>query len=160
MDPLKAPVGSDEWVGLTDERLPIDSASRWAVMPSCGAIVSFTGTSRDHSEGRAGVSLIEYEAYVEHVEPRLQAIVDTARTRWSDLGRLVLLHRVGEVPVGESSVLVIVSAPHRDEAFAAARFGIDTLKSTVPIWKREVWSDGVDWALDAHPIDGVDAVRS
>lgn len=84
--------------------------------------------------------------------PRLALIADEMRKRWPTLGRIVLLHRVGVVPVGESSVVVVASAPHRPEAFAAARFGIDTLKSSVPIWKRETWSDGESWALEAQHI--------
>ena len=68
----------------------------------------------------------------------------------------MLLHRVGVVPVGESSVVVVASAPHREEAFAAARFGIDTLKATVPIWKRETWKDGESWGLEAQHITEID----
>ena len=82
--------------------------------------------------------------------PRLATIVDEARVRWPDLGRMALLHRVGPVPIGDSAVVVVASAPHRGAAFEAARFGIDTLKATVPIWKREHWSDGQDWGLQAQ----------
>ena len=78
------------------------------------------------------------------------------REQWPTLGRIVLLHRVGVVPVGESSVVVVASAPHREEAFAAARFGIDTLKATVPIWKRETWKDGESWGLEAQHITEID----
>jgi hypothetical protein len=74
-----------------------------------------------------------------------------------DTGRVAVLHRVGPVPVGASSVVVAVSAPHRDVAFDAARFGIDTLKATVPIWKKETWADGAAWGLDAQPIGEVGA---
>ena len=148
------PASTDTWVGLSGDPLPIEAAGRWAVLPRCGAVVSFSGTARDHAEGRPGVSLLEYEAYTEQVEPRLLAIVEQARSEWPDLGRMVLLHRVGPVPVGESAVVVVVSAPHRDVAFAAARYGIDTLKSTVPIWKREHWDGGESWGLEAqHLVD-------
>jgi molybdopterin synthase catalytic subunit len=158
--PLTPPAAGDDWVGLSDEPLPIVVANDWAVLPSCGAVVTFSGTSRDHSEGRTGVKMIEYEAFAEQVDTRLRAIVAEARTRWPGLGRIALLHRVGEVAVGSSSVIVVASAPHREEAFAAARFGIDALKSTVPIWKREVWSGGADWALDAHAIGDIDSVAT
>jgi molybdopterin synthase catalytic subunit len=117
--------------------------------------VLFSGTVRDHAEGRPGVSLLEYEAYADQVEPRLAAIAAAARDRWPDLGRIVLLHRTGPLAVGESSVVVAASAPHRGEAFDAARFLIDTLKSTVPIWKKEVWDGGEDWGLDAHVVADV-----
>lgn len=154
---MEAPDG-DTWVALTEA--PIDDVGvvySWCVLPSCGAVVLFSGTVRDHADGRSGVTLLEYEAYVEHVEPRLVAIADEMRTRWSGLGRIALLHRVGPLRLGESSVIVAVSSPHRPEAFDAGRFGIDTLKETVPIWKREHWNDGADWATGAQhirPVDG------
>ena len=149
------PPEGDDWVGITEEPLPLDTAVAWATRPDCGALVLFSGTVRDHAEGRPGVSLLEYEAYAEQVEPRLAAICAEARARWPELGRIVLLHRTGPLALAESSVVVVVSAPHRPEAFAAARFGIDTLKATVPIWKRETWEGGSDWGLDAHPVDAV-----
>jgi molybdopterin synthase catalytic subunit len=142
-------------VGLTQGHLPLEAALEWAVRPECGAVVNFVGTVRDHAEGRPGVTGIEYEAYAEHVEPRLSAIARGARERWERLGRVVLLHRVGPLSVTEASVLVVASTPHRAEAFAAARFCIDTLKATVPIWKRESWSGGVEWGSDARDVIGV-----
>jgi molybdopterin synthase catalytic subunit len=147
------PPQNDTWLALGRESLPVAEAAAWAVRPHCGALVLFSGTARDHSEGRPGVTRLEYEAYEEQVVPRLVAIAEEARVRWSGIGRVALLHRVGEVPVGESSVVVAVSAPHRDDAFVAARYCIDTLKSTVPIWKRETWAEGDEWALDAHEIE-------
>jgi molybdopterin synthase catalytic subunit len=117
--------------------------------------VLFSGTVRDHADGRPGVSHLEYEAYVDQVEPRLARIAGEARARWPVIGRIVLLHRVGGLGLGECSVVVVVSAPHRGEAFDAARWCIDTLKTTVPIWKRETWSGGVDWGSDAHDVDEV-----
>ena len=77
------------------------------------------------------------------------------RYDWPDLSRVVLAHRTGALELGESSVVVAVSSPHRPEAFEAARFGIDTLKATMPIWKREVWKDGEDWALSSQDITDV-----
>jgi molybdopterin synthase catalytic subunit len=82
----------------------------------------------------------------------LNDIAAECRRRWPDVVRLVLLHRTGQLSLTESSVIVIASTPHRAEAFAAARFCIDTLKETVPIWKAESWDGGEDWALGAHPI--------
>lgn len=89
---------------------------------------------------------LEYEAYLEQVEPRLSAVASSARERWP-VGRIAILHRVGRLEVGEVSVVVGVSTPHRAESFEAARFCIDTVKESVPIWKRETWVDGSDWAL-------------
>jgi molybdopterin synthase catalytic subunit len=122
----------------------------WAIEPGCGAVVTFCGTVRDHSDGREGVTELEYQAYMEQVEPRLSAVAKAARDHWPELARLALLHRVGRLKVGEISVVVAASTPHRGEAFDAARFCIDTLKHSVPIWKRETWADGSDWALCAH----------
>jgi molybdopterin synthase catalytic subunit len=90
---------------------------------------------------------LEYEAYEEHVVPRLTDVAGTARRQWPEVGRVVLLHRVGRLDVGEVAVVVAVSSPHRAEAFAAAQFCIDTLKRTVPIWKHETWEGGSDWSV-------------
>jgi molybdopterin synthase catalytic subunit len=142
-------------VGVTADTLPIDAAAAFVVRPDCGASVVFTGLVRDHSEGRPGVTSLAYEAFEEEVTPRLAAIAVAARARWTTVGRLVLLHRTGLLEVGEVSVVVAASAPHRDEAFDAARFCIDTLKATAPIWKREAWEGGEDWSACGHPIDEV-----
>ncbi len=146
---LEPPSDSDTWLLLTDQVLSAGVVSDWAVRPDCGAVVVFSGTARDHAEGRTDVRLLEYEAYEEQVVPRLAAIEAEARRRWPTTGRIALLHRIGPISIGETSVIVAVSAPHRDEAFEAARFCIDTLKSSVPIWKRETWAGGSEWGLDA-----------
>ncbi|MDH3755158.1 MAG: molybdenum cofactor biosynthesis protein MoaE [Acidimicrobiia bacterium] len=149
------PPAGNTWLGLTQQPLPVDAASAWVVLPGCGAIVVFSGTARDHSDGRPDVSVLAYEAYEEQVVPRLGAIADQMRIRWPDLGRVALLHRTGPVEIGESSVVVAVSSPHRPAAFDAARFGIDMLKATVPIWKAETWRDGSSWGLEAQHISEV-----
>jgi molybdopterin synthase catalytic subunit len=142
----------DTLLELTPEILRVAETYDWAVVPSAGAVVMFSGTARDHSEGRDGVETLAYEAYDEAVLPALRAVAAEIRKKWHSVRRLALVHRVGDVPVGESSVLVVVSAPHRPEAFAAARFGIDALKATAPIWKRETWKGGDDWAKTAQHI--------
>jgi molybdopterin synthase catalytic subunit len=152
---LTPPDDHDDWLGLTEDPLPVGAAADWAVLPRCGALVLFSGTARDHAPGREGVEQLEYEAYEEHVVPRLAEIAAKMRETWPTLGRTVLLHRIGLVPVGESSVVVIASSPHRPEAFAAARYGIDTLKASVPIWKRERWKHGESWGLEAQHIADV-----
>jgi molybdopterin synthase catalytic subunit len=153
VDGLKAgPAGEDVWVALTTEVLQLEKAATWVTRPDCGAVVTFAGTVRDHADGRPGVSELEYEAYASQVEPRLSAIATEARKRWPGVGRLVLWHRTGVLAVTESSVIVAASATHRGEAFDAARYCIDTLKRTVPIWKRERWAGGDDWGLDAHEV--------
>lgn len=153
-----APGSEDTWVELTTSPLSYDRVSSWVTMPSCGAVVVFGGTVRDHAAGRPGVSELEYEAYPQQVERRLRDISDEARRRWPSIGRVALLHRFGTLQVAECSVLVGVSAAHRGEAFEAARYCIDTLKKTVPIWKRERWEGGEDWGLDSQPIAEVGPV--
>ena len=140
------------WVGLTEATLPIGTVADWAVLPSCGAVVTFTGTARDHAEGRPDVSGLEYEAYESQIQPRFTAIADEARHRWPELGRIAILHRTGPVAIGEASVVVAVSSPHREAAFEAARWCIDSLKATAPIWKRETWAGGESWGLDAREL--------
>jgi molybdopterin synthase catalytic subunit len=137
----------DNWVAISHDLLPVDDAWRWVGIPECGGIVTFCGTVRDHSDGRPGVTSLEYEAYEEHVVPRLTEVATTARARWPEIGRLALIHRVGRLEVGDVAVVVAVSTPHRAEAFAAAQFCIDTLKHTIPIWKRETWEGGSDWSM-------------
>jgi molybdopterin synthase catalytic subunit len=144
------PAPGDTWVALTEDVLPVGLVADWAVRPDCGAVVLFTGTVRDHAEGRSGVTRIVYEAYEEQVLPRLDAIAAMARVRWPDVGRLALLHRIGPIDLEEASVVVAASSPHRPEAFEAARFCIDTLKASVPIWKQEHWGGGSDWSAAAH----------
>ena len=143
----------DNWLELTDEPLVTERALAWAERPSCGAVACFVGTVRDHAEGRTGVQAIDYQAYTAQVLPRFEAIVHAARERWPDLGRAVVWHRIGHITLGEASVVVVVSTPHRAEAFEACRYMIDTLKATVPIWKHETWEGGTDWSQAARPIE-------
>jgi molybdopterin synthase catalytic subunit len=152
---VQPPGDGDDWLGLTDAALPIGEMYEWCVRPDCGAVVLFSGTVRDHAEGRSDVQRLEYEAYDEMVVPKLAEIAAEARARWADIGRIVLVHRIGSLELGESSVVAAVSAPHRSEAFAAARFAIDALKVSVPVWKREIWPGGATWGTNAA--DLVDA---
>ncbi|MDQ2650771.1 MAG: molybdenum cofactor biosynthesis protein MoaE [Actinomycetota bacterium] len=152
-----APPAGDDWIALFVDPLPMAEATAWAVLPSCGAVVSFAGTARDHAEGRPDVHLLEYEAYEEHAVRRMQELAAEARRRWPELGRLALIHRTGPVAVTEAAVVVVASAPHRGEAFEAARFAIDELKRTVPIWKREAWAGGESWGLEPQHLTSVGA---
>ncbi len=147
-----APAGAHDWVGLTTDPLPFDKVGRWCVMPQTGAVVVFAGTVRDHAEGRDNVVHLDYEAYVEQVVPQLAALAAQARARFPAIGRVALLHRIGRLELEDTAVLVAVSTPHRPEAFEAARWCIDTLKTAVPIWKRETWADGESWGLEAQHI--------
>lgn len=155
---VEPPCDADRWLALTSDVLDVTSAHDWVVRPDCGAVVVFTGTVRDHADGRTDVMALTYEAYDEQVVPRLNDIVDEMCRRWPSVGRVVAHHRVGRLELGEVSVLVAVSAGHRPEAFEAARYGIDALKATVPIWKQEHWPGGDDWGTGAQPIVTAGAV--
>src|SRR5256886_1672716 len=112
-----------------------------------GAVVAFLGTVRDLTEGRETVAL-DYEAYPDMAEKKLAEIEVETRARWP-VGELALVHRLGHLEVGEVSVAVAVSCPHRGQAFEACRHAIDRLKELVPIWKKENWADGTtEWV---HP---------
>jgi molybdopterin synthase catalytic subunit len=150
MHPPAADHEGNTWLAITAEVLPVGDAYEWAVRPDCGAVVLFSGTVRDHAEGRSGVQHLTYEAYEEQAVPKLAEIADEVRRRWPRTGAIVLLHRTGRLEIGESSVIVVVSSPHRPEAFEAGRYAIDALKASVPIWKHEVWDGGSDWGTGAQ----------
>ncbi|MSX34041.1 MAG: molybdenum cofactor biosynthesis protein MoaE [Actinobacteria bacterium] len=142
-------------MALTDQSLDVGIATDWVALPGCGAVVVFSGLVRDHADGSSGVTHIDYEAWAEQVIPRLTAVADEARRRWPDLGRVALWHREGRVLLSESSVVVAVSSPHRGAAFDACEFAIDTLKESVPIWKKEFFDGGSQWARSAQHITDV-----
>lgn len=151
---LQPPTARD-WVGITVEPLPVAAVTTWATTPASGAVVTFCGVVRDHSEDRPGVVQLSYEAYEEEAIRRLDMVAAETRHRWPAIHRLALLHRVGSLEVSEPSVVVGASSSHRADAFEAARFAIDTLKETVPIWKRERWAGGDDWAEQARSVRAV-----
>ena len=111
-----------------------------------GGVVTFVGNVRDHARGRA-IRYLEYEAYPEMAEREMQKIADEAALRWPGT-RVAIAHRTGHLEIGEAAVVIAAAAPHRAEAFEACRFAIDTLKRTVPIWKKEVATDGEYWVDD------------
>ena len=163
---MQPPASGNSWLGLTADALPIAATYEWAVLPHCGAVVLFSGTVRDHAVDQQGVrrdhvESLTYEAYESQVVARLEAIDAELRVRWPQTGRVVLIHRIGSLGIGENSVVTVVSAPHRAEAFEAARFAIDALKLSVPIWKHEVWQGGSDWGLAAGaPVDAASVPSS
>lgn len=150
---VPVPEAGDDWLELTSEPLSTERALDWAGRPGCGAVASFVGIVRDNAEGHSGVRWIDYEAYPEQVLKRFEAIAAAARRRWPVIGALLIWHRVGHIELGEASVVVAVSTPHRAEAFDACEYLIDTLKATAPIWKHETWEGGTDWSLSARPIE-------
>jgi molybdopterin synthase catalytic subunit len=149
------PPAAGDWIAVTAEPLPVDAASSWATTPGSGAVVVFLGVVRDHSDGRNGVRGLSYEAYEEAAVGRLAEVAADARRRWPDVERIALLHRLGDLELSDASVAVVVSSPHRADAFESARHCIDTLKEAVPIWKREHWDGGSDWATSARTVRAV-----
>jgi molybdopterin synthase catalytic subunit len=130
-------------------RSPIDyhALTEQVRRADCGAVVTFLGTVRDLTGERITLAL-DYEAYAGMAEKKMAAIEADTRARWP-VGEMVLEHRLGHLEVGEVSVAVAISCPHRAQAFEACRHAIDRLKELVPIWKKENWADGTtEWV---HP---------
>jgi molybdopterin synthase catalytic subunit len=136
---------------------PIDVAAVLGSVQStrAGAVVLFLGTAREFTGERRTESL-EYEGYGEMAEKKMAELEAEARRQWPLVG-CTLVHRVGPVPLGEASVAVAVSSPHREEAFAAGKWLIDTLKQVVPIWKREHWTDGTSQWVHPGVTEGSEA---
>ncbi len=136
-------------VSLVEEPIDVNRLLAQVRHPQAGAIVLFLGTVRDTNQGRH-VEHLEYEAYQKMALREMERVATEARQRWPVLG-IGIVHRLGELDVGEISVAIAVSAGHRKEAFEAGRFAIDTLKQTVPIWKKEVWEGGAVWIGSEKP---------
>jgi len=139
--------GSGQVIRVSVGEGPIDTSAllEQLARPDSGAMVLFLGTVRDHSKTAENVTHLEYEVYPEEVVPKIREIVDEATGRWQILN-VVVEHRSGPVVLGEASVAVAVSASHRADAFAAAQFIIDELKTRAPIWKKEHWPGGSEWS--------------
>jgi molybdopterin synthase catalytic subunit len=134
-------------IQLTTEPIDYAALTEMVRRKECGAVVTFLGTVRDLTEGRITIAL-DYEAYPAMAEKKLAEIERETRERWP-VGEMAMIHRLGHLDVGEISVAVAVSCPHRGQAFDACRFAIDQLKEVVPIWKKENWADGnTEWV---HP---------
>lgn len=132
------------------QREPIDAREIEALVanPGAGAIATFSGVVRDHGRGRA-VSRLEYEAYPAAAELVLAQIGDEIRERWQTED-VAIVHRIGDLPVGDVSVVISVASAHRDAAFEACRYAIERIKEIVPIWKKEHYDDGAVWIGSEH----------
>jgi molybdopterin synthase catalytic subunit/molybdopterin converting factor small subunit len=128
---------------LSSDPLSLDAVVGEVAQPGAGAIATFTGTVRDRSRGR-DVLHLDYEAFEEMAEQTMALLAAELKQRYS-LCDVAIHHRVGRVEIGEPSVVIAVSAPHRADALAACRDAIDTLKETVPLWKKEVYEGGEEW---------------
>jgi molybdopterin synthase catalytic subunit len=150
--PFSPPPDESDWLALVDDPIALDPLVEWATTASAGAVVAFLGVVRDHAEGRDDVVALTYEAYEGPARSRLAEVVAGVRSEWTTLDRVAVVHRLGHLALSETAVAVVVSSPHRAEAFAAALACIDRVKESVPIWKKEHWADGSDWALGEQPL--------
>ena len=116
----------------------------YAQRPDCGAVSTFVGTTRVDDNDGASVEYLEYEAYRPMADRKLEEIGAEIEERW-DVREVSIVHRIGRVDPGEASVAIVVASPRRGPAFEASRYAIERIKVVVPIWKREVWSDGYVW---------------
>jgi molybdopterin converting factor subunit 1 len=128
---------------LSESPITLDEAVARVAGPDAGGIVTFVGAVRNRARGR-DIDHLEYDAYPAMAEREMERIADAATERWPGV-RVSIGHRSGHLEIGEIAVVVAAAAPHRAEAFEACRFAIDTLKETVPIWKKEIATDGEYW---------------
>jgi molybdopterin synthase catalytic subunit len=149
--PVSGGAARNEQVSFTDlvhDPISVDTLLDAVRHRGAGAVVLFLGTVREHSRGR-DVDHLEYEAYETLARAEMTRIAAHAVERWGV--RIAMVHRLGALGIGEISVAIAVAAPHRRDAFEAGRFAIDTLKQTVPIWKKEVWASGSEWIGQDDP---------
>ena len=141
MEGSKEPMG--RLIKITDGPISIDEGLRQVASHSNGGIVTFTGSTRSSTKDKK-VKYLFYDAYVPMARSEMAKIADFIAETF-EVRDIAMVHRIGKVPIGETSVLVATAAPHRAEAFKACRYAIDTLKNTVPIWKKEFFEDGEVW---------------
>jgi len=134
---------SEDYVDVTYDKLSLEELATKVLSPAAGAIATFSGTTRDDFNGKKVIRL-EYEAYTPMAKKEMFAICNRMRGKW-ELIKIAMVHRIGEVPVGEASVIVAASSTHRKDALEASQYGIDEIKTRVPIWKKEVYEDGSMW---------------
>jgi molybdopterin synthase catalytic subunit len=135
---------------ITGEEIELGDVIRAVEAGDAGAIVHFLGIVRNNTEGRE-VSYLEYEAYPPMAEKKMAEIAQEIHEKWG-LDRVAMIHRVGRLEIGEVSVAVAVASPHRREAFEACHYAMNRLKQIVPIWKREVWTDGEEEWVKPDPV--------
>ena len=130
-------------IHITREPLDRDALIASVSDPGVGGIVVFEGVVRDNARGKQ-IRYLEYDVYPEMAVQQIREILAEAERQWH-VDRVAVAHRIGRLEIGEASVIIVVATPHRGEAFDACRYIIDTLKTTVPIWKKEVATNGEEW---------------
>jgi molybdopterin synthase catalytic subunit len=141
--PVSGGAGGDIYE-VVERPLSADALAAAVDDPGAGGIALFSGVVRNETGGRP-VKFLEYEAYAPMAEAKMREIGADVRQRWPSVKRVAMQHRIGRLEIGESSVLIAVSAAHRQEAFEACKYAIDTLKKIVPVWKKEHFEDGEVW---------------
>ena len=129
---------------IVEKPIEVGAIVTGAFRPDCGAVATFVGTTRTDESSGASVKYLEYEAYRPMADRKLEEIGAELEERWT-VGHVSIVHRIGRVYPGEPSVVMVVASPRRGPAFEASRYAIERIKEIVPIWKREVWSDGYVW---------------
>jgi molybdopterin synthase catalytic subunit len=138
-DPLNA-----KWIEVTDQPILVDTVIARLADPAVGAIATFVGVVRGTTDYR-DVRYLEYEAYPEMAECVLGQVADEVRDRWPQVRQVAIVHRTGHLLIGETAIVIALSAAHREQVFDALHYAIDRIKEIVPIWKKEVWTDGSEW---------------
>jgi molybdopterin synthase catalytic subunit len=134
-------------IRVIHDRIDVAAVRAAVADPGCGAVLVFEGTARDHFEGR-GVTRLHYEAHVPMAEAELRAIAEEIGAQWPG-ARVAMVHRLGEVAIGEPSVVVAVATPHRAACYEASRYALEQLKVRVPVWKQEIYADGSEWKANS-----------
>ncbi len=135
------------WIAVVPGVIDVARVRRSVDDPACGAVLVFDGVGRDSFDGR-GVVRLSYEAWPEVAEAEMQAIADEIAARWPGT-RVSMVHRTGDVAIGEPSVVIAVATPHRAACYEASRHAIEALKARVPVWKKEIYADGSAWKANA-----------
>ena len=144
---------SDDIFEITREPIDKRGLEQRLLTGAAGAMITFDGVVRNQTEGREVVTL-QYEAYVPMALRELQRLGDEIRAHWPNVERIGIIHRFGELQISESSVVIVITSAHRRVAFEACHYAIDRLKQTVPIWKKEIFTDGEAWVEGQSPYPG------
>lgn len=140
---------ADDVYKIQTDKIKPDALYNAVLSDSDGAVTTFAGVVRDNTKGR-GTSYLIYDAYREMAKKKMREIGDEIKDEWG-VDRVGMLHRIGRLEIGEISVLIAVSSPHRKASLEACHYAIDRLKQTVPIWKKEVWTDGGEAWIEGDP---------
>ena len=129
---------------VTAQPISTDEVVARLADPANGAVAAFVGVVREETDGRE-VLYLEYEAYPEMAEATLGQVGGEVQDRWPDIRQVAIVHRTGRLQIGETAVVIALSAAHRRQVFDALHYAIDRIKEIVPVWKKEVWTDGAEW---------------